>query len=360
MNETKIYKYVLYGIGGALLLFFGFIFIRYLLPVLLPFFIAYLIASAVRPLASFLSKKTGIGKKVWSVILIIAIAAALGALFWFLFSTLIDELTQAMTAAGTSVSEKSEPLRKISYKVAGILQRANVIGEEMSLEIDIKEMLTGAASSLSKCLAGLIGKAASKAPGVIFFIVVTLLSIFYFTCDPAGVSSTLSRFIPKSVIEKAERGLTLAKSSLKGFARAYFSLFAITLVSLFVGFLFVRIDYPFLAALLCSIVDILPVFGVGTVLVPWAVILFLMGKTGKAIGLLVLFFVIYALRQILEPRLVGSAAGVHPSLALFFVYLGFRLFGVGGMIFAPVLLNAVSVFWEEKKKKTLLKVDKER
>ena len=85
MNEMKIYKYVLYGIGGALLLFFGFIFIRYLLPVLLPFFIAYLIASAVRPLASFLSKKTGIGKKVWSVILIIAIAAALGALFWFLF-----------------------------------------------------------------------------------------------------------------------------------------------------------------------------------------------------------------------------------------------------------------------------------
>ena len=98
----------------------------------------------------------------------------------------------------------------------------------------------------------------------------------------------------------------------------------------------------------------------GTVLVPWAVILFLMGKTGKAIGLLVLFFVIYALRQILEPRLVGSAAGVHPSLALFSVYLGFRLFGVGGMIIAPVLLNAVSVFWEEKKKKTLLKVDKER
>jgi len=360
MKEMKIYKYVLYGIGAALLLGGGFIFFRYLLPVLLPFVIAYVISCAVRPAALFLSGKTRISKKVLSVILIAVSTAALGGVLWFLFSTLAGELTEAMKAAGASSIAESEAFRRVSQGVAGILQRANVIGEEMSIDIDIKGMLGGAVASLSKWVANLMGKAVSRAPGAVFFLVVFLLSLFYFSCDLEGVTNTLRRFVPEEIIKKGERCASLAMRSLARFAKAYFSLLVITYTALCIGFLIVGIDYPFLAALLCSIVDILPVFGVGTVLVPWAVLLFLMGKTGKAIGLLILFSLIYALRQILEPRLVGNAAGVHPALALFSVYLGFRLIGVGGMIAAPILLNAVSVFWEEKKKKTPSEVDKEK
>ena len=165
--------------------------------------------------------------------------------------------------------------------------------------------------------------------------------------------------MPKRVTEKGREWIGIAIRALKRFFKAYLSLLGITFLALAVGYFIVGVDYPLLAALLTSLVDILPVFGVGTVLLPWSAVMLVSGETGKGIGLAVLFLIIYAMRQVIEPRIVGKNAGVHPLLVLLFVFLGLQLFGVVGMIAAPVLLNGAAVFWEEKKKNSPAEVDKE-
>ena len=110
-----------------------------------------------------------------------------------------------------------------------------------------------------------------------------------------------------------------------------------TLSLLLVGFLVLKVSYFFLLALLTAFLDILPVLGVGTVLIPYAVFELIGGRLARGIGLLVLYAVITVLRQIAEPHLVGKSLGLHPILMLVSFYAGLKLFGVAGLLVGPAL-----------------------
>ena len=83
-------------------------------------------------------------------------------------------------------------------------------------------------------------------------------------------------------------------------------------------------EYALLFALLITIIDALPVFGTGTVLIPWSMAQFLRGDTRCGVGLLLLYAVAALTRQALEPRLVGKQVGLNPVLTLLALYTGFR------------------------------------
>ncbi|MBE6587864.1 MAG: sporulation integral membrane protein YtvI [Ruminococcaceae bacterium] len=354
--DMKIKTFVLRGIAALLVALFAAAAFKYVFPVVLPFAVAYLISCAIRPLAGFLTKKTRISERVWAVTLIIISVALMGALIWFLGSALVRELKEFVSIAGNSISRDESPVRQVSDKVMGLIKKVNILSD--SSMVDIKEMQTTAVSKAVSSLTGAVAGIVKSAPAFVFFVVVMILSLFYFSCDFEGIKKEMGRFFPERIMKSLSSWMGIGICAVKRFAKAYLSLFCITFAVLTLGFFLIGTEYPFLAALLCAFVDILPVFGVGTVLVPWAAVLFLTGETARAVGTVILFAVLYVLRQILEPRIVGGAAGVHPILALFAVFLGFKLLGVGGMIAAPILLNAGAVFWEEKRKKLSSEVDK--
>ena len=111
----------------------------------------------------------------------------------------------------------------------------------------------------------------------------------------------------------------------------------ITFSILLIGFLILKIPYALLLALLSAIVDMLPVLGVGTVLIPWAAVLLLQKNYYLGFALLILYAVCVLVRQVAEPKLIGKSLGLHPVLTLFATYVGFELFGVIGMLLAPFL-----------------------
>ena len=102
-----------------------------------------------------------------------------------------------------------------------------------------------------------------------------------------------------------------------------------------------RIPYAFIIALLLAVVDLLPLLGTGVILIPWALICLLLGQVKLGIGLLALYGVTTLVRQVLEPKLIGDGLGLHPLLSLFSMYAGLRLFGVWGMITAPLVTAGV-------------------
>ena len=87
-----------------------------------------------------------------------------------------------------------------------------------------------------------------------------------------------------------------------------------------------------------SLIDALPVLGVGTVLIPWSLISILGGRGAFGACLIVLYGVISLARSVLEPRLVGAQLGLDPLATLIAVYLGYCIFGLAGMVLAPILL----------------------
>ena len=101
-----------------------------------------------------------------------------------------------------------------------------------------------------------------------------------------------------------------------------------------------------LLAALIALIDALPVFGTGTILIPWALVLFLRGQTKTGVGLVVLYGAAALSRQALEPRLVGKQVGLNPVLTLLALYTGYRLLGVGGMIVFPITAMLLKQIWD--------------
>ena len=346
MREEILKKTVLRGILlllGALFLWAA---LKYALPVLFPFALAYIIARFISPAAKKLCRKTKIPEKIWASLIIVTLSALLSFALWKAGSLIVREAGEILDSLAEMLTDDKSPLSELISKGSDFLEKFTVSGEELSGTLT--GMLSESLSRLSMGVASLAGSFIVAAPSVLFTVAVTFIALFYFALDMDGIRREFKKFLPQSVINTAGTYLDKLMRAAGKFLKAYMTIMLITFGELLVGFLIIGVDYAFLAALLTSVVDLLPVLGTGTVLIPWAIFLFLGGEGGKAVAMTALLAVMYIVRQFIEPKIVGECAGVHPLLALVSVFAGFCLAGVGGMILGPVILNGISVFWEEK------------
>ena len=175
--------------------------------------------------------------------------------------------------------------------------------------------------SLFSWASGVIG----RLPDAVLFTVTAVLSSFMLSGELPAIRTWLQKLARPEWLEKLQ---------------------GITFLILNVGLLVLRVRYPLLAALAITVVDALPVFGTGTILIPWALVLFLRGQTKTGVGLVVLYGAAALSRQALEPRLVGKQVGLNPVLTLLALYTGYRLLGVGGMIVFPITAMLLKQIWD--------------
>ncbi len=332
---------------------------RLLFGVLLPFVLAWGLSLAVAPAANALAGKTRVPRKVWAVLLLVLTLGLLVAGISAGVARGIRELEELLAAllaegdyAGSGESaERAESgeafdwFGKITAGV-GLFRRAEV-GEKYEMFREefnamVGEMLSSLAGALSAKLPGVAGKLISAMPSAFLFVLVTVIAGFYFCVEPGQVGKFLTAHLPRRLAEKIPSLRARAKAVSLRYLRAYLLILFVTFVQLFIGFLILRVRYAFLLSLLVAVVDFLPVLGVGTVLVPWAIIALLRKNFYLGFGLLILFAAVTVLRQIIEPRLIGKSLGVHPLAALIAGYAGWRWFGFLGMALGPVAVLAVS------------------
>ena len=326
---------------------------RLLFGVLLPFVLAWGLSLAVAPAANALAKKTRVPRKVWAVLLLVLTLGLLVAGISAGVARGIRELEELLAAllaegdfAGSGESgEAFDWFGKITAGV-GLFRRAEV-GEKYEMFREefnamVGEMLSSLAGALSAKLPGVAGKLISAMPSAFLFVLVTVIAGFYFCVEPGQVGKFLTAHLPRRLAEKIPSLRARAKAVSLRYLRAYLLILFVTFVQLFIGFLILRVRYAFLLSLLVAVVDFLPVLGVGTVLVPWAIIALLRKNFYLGFGLLILFAAVTVLRQIIEPRLIGKSLGVHPLAALIAGYAGWRWFGFLGMALGPVAVLAVS------------------
>ncbi|HBJ18774.1 MAG TPA: sporulation integral membrane protein YtvI, partial [Clostridiales bacterium] len=149
-------------------------------------------------------------------------------------------------------------------------------------------------------------------------------------------NAAVRRLLPEKIARRLIRFKDGFLYTMVRYLRSYLLIMAMTFVIMLVGFLLLRIPYALLAAIAVALLDMLPVIGVGTVLVPWSVFSLISGNTPLAVGLFLLFAANEIIRQFAEPKIVGRHLGIHPLLTLIFLYVGYALFGVLGLLLIPI------------------------
>ncbi len=339
----KVFCLVLYAV---LIFIFLFMLFKYALPVLLPFIISFGIACAVRRPAEFLHEKTGAGKNFLSVLLGLALLALCGYLVGVCVWKLISELSSFAKGIVERREEILESTAGFSERLDEFLARifpgAHAGAEELRQKLSalISDGVKNIVSAITTKIPAFVGSIFSTLPKMLFFIGATVLSCFYFCLDfdkmRDFIKNNLSR-APLAALTKFKRA---SFSAVGKYMRASFIIFILTAAELTVGFLFIGVKYALLLAVVTAFIDMLPVFGSGTVLIPYAVYGFLSGNFRIGVGMIILYVIVTLVRQLAEPRIMGKNLGVHPIVSLTAVYAGYSFFGVMGMIFLPITIVA--------------------
>ncbi len=324
----------------------------------LPFLLAFLLALVTRPLVLRFHERTKCPVRICAVLITLG---ALVLLTLFLFVICNRLVLEAQNLLDYLIADSNNPQGEIARAVAFFkdlwgrlpfvshLARVSflrdIIGDpEQYFVTQLQEYL----SSLAGGIAGVLGQVLRRLPGVLLFLLVTLISCFYFAVEYETVKGAAYRYLPKSVTVRLPRWRKRGGRAVRRYLRAYFLLFLLTLAELAVGLLILGVGYPILLAFIIAFLDILPVLGVGTVLLPWAIISLAVGRTARGVGLLVLYLIITVIRQIAEPHLVGKSLGMHPILMLISFYVGLRLFGAVGIFLGPGIALLVKGFLERR------------
>ena len=322
-------------------------FFKYALSALLPFLLAAVISAIVSPLSAWVSKKTKVPKKLTSAVVLILLFSLISALLYYGISRLIGELGGLLARLSEDPELIGNTLTSIIDRVTGngthfsFLQRIFESESLQSLGLDLSGLLRDTIGSIISSLTSALPMAAISVikaiPSWILFVLVLLIAAYYFSSDGESVGRSLSSLLPT----KWQAGLPMIKEKFKktvtGYIKAYFLLMLLTFFEMLIGLTVLGVEYAFIMAIVISVVDVLPILGAGTVLVPWAVFAFLTSNTPLGVGLLILYAVTLVIRQIAEPRIVGSTLGIHPLATLASVYLGLQLIGFLGIFVGPMV-----------------------
>ena len=202
--------------------------------------------------------------------------------------------------------------------------------------------MTDLLSELGTRLPALIGGMLGSLPSVILFLTVTVMACFYISFEFDGINAFIASKIPVGIKRRFPGMRRQTAITVLKYIRAYIIILSVTATELFIGFSFLKIEYSLLLAIIIAFIDILPVLGVGTVLIPWGLIALMMKDFRTGTGLLILYGIITILRQFIEPKIIGKSLGLHPLISLISMYMGFRLFGVFGMITGPLTAMVIS------------------
>ena len=176
-------------------------------------------------------------------------------------------------------------------------------------------------------------------------MIFTILSAYFFIAERDKIIQWGREHTPEELRSKWHFIAGRFRSAVGGYFKAQFKIMGVVAVILLVGFFVLHIKYAILWAILVALLDFLPFFGTGTVLIPWAVLKVLSGSYKFAVGLIIIYLVSQLVRQVIQPKIVGDTIGLNPLSTMVFMYIGYKVGGIIAMIIAvPIGLIVVNLY----------------
>jgi len=322
---------------------------RKAIPALMPFVIAFVVSLLLKPVVRFLHEICHVQKNIASFLVVLLFYALVGMLIIVLGAKLVGTGRTFVLSLPTYYTTRVEPLL---YEMGDMLEMffarldPAVAATLNDMLAEVGNTLRSSVTTFSMSAVKFLTNFAISMPSVIVDTIIMIIATVFITTD----LQLLKRFLKHQFPEKTQLLLSSGKrhltETLKQYIRSYGLILSITFVELCIGLSIIRIPKTPLIALLIATFDILPVVGCGTVLIPWTIIAAVLGNFPRAIYIGCMYLIITAIRNIIEPRILGDHIGLNPLVMLVCFYVGFVTMGILGMFLLPVTMIALEKLQE--------------
>ena len=327
-----------------LLAVLGLALLRWLVPPLLslfaPFLLALVVAILLNPAVKWLQRRVGLSRQTLALALVLLLFGSVGAAVGLL-----------AYAAGNEAAMLLQNWNGLLAGLQGVLDQIEALFARLwtmvppELNQWVESVLDGLVDWLGTAtpalLNGVLDYTKDKAMGLPSFVValvIFVMATYFLTADYPYLRMRAAQNMDAALLRFLGQVRTVALGAFGGYLKAQVLLSVGVFFILLGGFLLIRQPYSLLLALGLAVLDFIPIVGSGTVMVPWAVIELLARDFRGAVQIMVIWGLVALFRRMMEPKFVGDQTGLSPILSLVSIYVGMKVAGVMGMIFAPILV----------------------
>lgn len=339
MDINRKKRFIINALYFAVIFAIIFICYRFLIGYFLPFIIAFLLVFLLRKPSIMLSQKLGIKAKYINILLVIASFLLLflligGIVFIVVHQIEKNNVLHMLEKLINDISDGVDSLilRIEKYLPESVKNTISSLGENIPQQIG---------TFIGETVPVLVSKAASGTPKFLFSFAVTVAAGCYFANEYEPLKNFFLSVMPNDKIKKIKKIKNVVGQNVWRILRGYGLISLVIFAVCFLVLLLIGNKNAFLWALIITFIDLLPVLGAGTVLVPWGIICAFSGNFFYLAALIFLYICTFAIHHILEPKFVGKSVGVPPLILLLVMFTALKLFGFLGMIIS--LLSLVTV-----------------
>lgn len=374
-DVEKRRKFIINTVYFALLITLAFFAIRYALGVCFPVVFAVIVAAILQKPKNFLTKKTFLKDGFASAICVFGLIFILLSLVVLVGVRAAEEIRGFLDYVILRIQNIDELVNTIEDAVMSFVSNLpSFISENISesittIFIQLREFLAGTnnelATSVKDGLGGIFSLSwittpltgvittAKEIPSIIIAVVITLVATCFMTAEFDWVKNLIIIQFPEEKRKDVRRAVSLLKSSLSKMGKAYLLIMLITFIEMALGLSVLKLlgvfqsNYIVILAIVTAIVDIVPMLGTGTILLPWTAYNLIIGDFGMALGLIIIYATITVIRQIIEPKLVAGQLGLSPIVTIFALYFGLKIFGFLGIFILPLSIIMLKLLNDE-------------
>lgn len=313
----------------------------------MPFIIGWIISLIASPVVRFFEERMKIRRKGASVIVIVAVLAVVILLVYVIVARLVKEGINFVNELPLLWDSIMAEFNEVGTNLEGLFNK---------LPVDTQKTLDNIGSEMGTYFGGIIesvgtptfeavGNVAKQLPDIFLGVIMCILSAYFFVADKSYMANIMKKYVPGSVLYRFDLIRRSFRNAVGGYFKAQFKIECWIYVMLVIGLFVLKVRYAPLVALGIAFLDFLPVFGTGTVMIPWAVIEILSRDYKMAVGLLIIWCSGQLVRQVIQPKIVGDSIGVDAIPTLFLLFIGYKLAGVMGMIIAvPIGIIVINLY----------------
>lgn len=316
----------------ALVLIF---FSKQLATVLLPFIIGVSFAIILEPLIGFLEKRLRFPR----TLAVVTTLVAVGGLTWYGIVVILGQLIGQLIDLAALLPQYRETIIEITDDLLGHLQTLNESLPPI-VSVNIQTSVQDFLMTLEDSTRDLINRVLGMFSGLPSFLLVSIISLvatYFLSRDKDLIIDTFMKFVPPHARTQAVEFRQTVSVDLFGYVKGRFLMLLISTLITAVGLFLIGTRYWVLLAIVIGIIDQIPVVGPGIVFTPWVALNVIAGDVDRAVYLTILYFIIFAVRNVAEPKIMGESVGLHPLIMLLAIYGGAVFFGVVGLFIGPII-----------------------
>ncbi len=311
--------------------------LRFIFPLTAPMLLAFASAVAMEPAVKFLCRKR-FPRAVASGVCVIAFPSVFAILLWLILSRIFSEFQHLSSRLPEFISALSNLLSTWQTRLGALsLRLPPVITEVLNSTVaGAKDYLFSLPAAISGKVLARLTALAANAPMWFLFTLTWIMGLYFISAAYPSILRFLRFQLSHRSFQRLRQIKLALGESFGKYIKSQLIMSAITFGEMLIVFALLRIDYALVLATTVAIVDALPVFGAGTVLLPWALWEFIAGDTSRGLALLISYGAVTVLRNCIQAKLLGDQLGLHPAATLLAIYSGAKAMGVAGMIIFPI------------------------